>query len=188
MSPSQTGEFYARRALELASESGQIEQWRIDLLKAAEMGEQEVFQGCVACTHNFGSPDAPCGPFFPQLSPAVADFVCLLARHGKHGFLGEVAVLYSHLLDEYYGIRHAEAITAVPIDTQTEQQLVERLKELTGRDFTLDKRVDPSVIGGLVLRVGDTVYDRSVRARLAALRDTVLGRDDSLKGEHSACT
>jgi F-type H+-transporting ATPase subunit delta len=173
--------------LELASESGQIEQWRVDLHKAAEMGQQQVFQGCVACTHNFDSPDARCGPCLPQLSPAVAGFVCLLARHGKHGLLKEVAGLYSHLLDEYYGIRHAEVTTAVPIDTRTEQQLVDRLKELTGRDFMLDKRVDPSVIGGLVLRVGDIVYDRSVRTRLAALRDTVLRNGDSSKGEHSKC-
>jgi len=174
MSPLQVVDFYARRALELAAEASQLEAWRTDLHVVASMSEDEILQNCASCTHNFELSGASCGPCFPQVSAGVADFACLLARHGKHGVLKEVAAEYARLVDEYYGIRHAEIITAVPLDGTTERRVVGRLREMTGRDFVLDKKVDPDVIGGMVLRIGDTVYDRSVRAKLSSIRSAVL--------------
>jgi F-type H+-transporting ATPase subunit delta len=182
MSPLQVVDFYARRALELAASSSQLETWRADLRTVSLMTEEEVLQNCASCTNNFELQGAPCGPCFPQVAPGVADFACLLARHGKHGVLKEVAAEYAKLVDEYYGIRHAEIVTAVPLDEETEKRLIGRLREMTGRDFVLDKRVDPGVIGGVVLRIGDIVYDRSVRAKVLALRAAVL-EDDERFGE-----
>ena len=184
MSPLQVVDFYAHRALELAAAASQLEAWRSDLRVVASMSEEEVLQNCMSCTHNFELRGASCGPCFPQVNPGVADFACLLARHGKHGVLKDVAVEYAKLVDEYYGIRHAEIVTAVPLDEPTEQRVVSRLRELTGRDFVLDKKVDPGVIGGMVLRIGDTVYDRSVRAKLSAIRQAVL--EDRESGSEEA--
>jgi len=185
MSPLQVVEFYARRALELAASASQLETWRADLRTVALMTEEEVLQNCASCTNNFELRGASCGPCFPQIAPGVADFACLLARHGRHGVLKDVAAEYAKLVDEYYGIWHAEIVTAVPLDEETEQRLISRLREMTGRDFVLDKRVDPVVIGGVVLRIGDTVYDRSVRAKVLALRSAVLENDETF-GETSS--
>jgi len=174
MSPLQVVDFYARRALELAAAASQLETWRSDLRVVASMSEDAILRNCVSCTRNFELRSASCGSCFPQVTPEVADFACLLARHGKHGVLKDVAAEYARLVDEYYGIRHAEIVTAVPLDEPTEQRVLSRLRELTGRDFVLDKTVDPKVIGGMVLRIGDTVYDRSVRAKLSAIRQAVI--------------
>jgi len=174
MSPLQVVVFYARRALELAAEASQLETWRTDLRTVSLMNEEDIVQNCASCTNNFQVQGASCGACFPQVTPGVADFACLLARHGRHGVLKEVAEEYAKLLDEHYGIRHAEIVTAVPLDEETEQRVIGRLREMTGHDFVLDKLVDPDVVGGVVLRIGDTVYDRSVRARISALRSAVL--------------
>ena len=182
MSPLQVVDFYARRALELAAEASQLETWRTDLQVVASMTEEEILQNCASCTNDFALRDASCGACFPHVTPGVADFACLLARHGKHGVLKEVAAEYAKLVDEYYGIRHAEIVTAIPLDEETEERVIDRLRENTGRDFVLDKQVDPNVIGGMVLRIGDTVYDRSIRARLSALRSAVL-EDGERTGE-----
>ena len=174
MSPLQVVDFYARRALELAAAASQLERWRTDLRTVSLMREEDIAQNCASCTRNFEVQDASCGACFPQVAAGVADFACLLARHGKHSVLKEVADEYSKLVDEYYGIRHAEVVTAVPLDGETEKRVIDRLRGMTGRDFVLDKQVDPAVVGGIVLRIGDTVYDRSVRAKISALRSAVL--------------
>jgi len=179
MTPLQVVEFYARRAFELAAKESMFETWRTDLQTLSLLTEEEILQGCLSCTNNFESREFSCGPWFPQVSPSVADFACLLARHGKHGVLGAVADAYSRLVDEYYGIRHAEVVTAVPMDPETERRVIDRLRDMTGRDFVLEKRIDPNVIGGLVLRIGDTVYDRSVRARLSTMRSAVLQGEEN---------
>jgi len=174
MPPLQVVDFYARRALELAASASQLETWRADLRTVSLMTEGDILQNCASCTNNFELQSASCEACFPNVAPGVADFACLLARHGKHGVLKEVAAEYAKLVDEYYGIRHAEIVTAVPLDEETEQRVIARLREMTGRDFVLDKRVDADVVGGIVLRIGDTVYDRSVRAKISALRSAVL--------------
>jgi len=174
MSPLQVVGFYARRAFELAASTSEFERWRADLQTVSLMKEEDIVRNCATCTRNFELRDASCGACFPQVAAGVADFACLLARHGKHGVLKEVAAQYAKLVDEYYGIRHADVVTAVPLDRDTEKRVIGRLREMTGRDFVLDKQVDPGVVGGIILRIGDTVYDRSVREKISALRSAVL--------------
>jgi F-type H+-transporting ATPase subunit delta len=83
------------------------------------------------------------------------------------------------LLDEYYGVRQAEVTTAVPLDDDARRLIETRLREIAGSSFTLDERVDPTIVGGIIVRVGDRIIDRSVRARLQALRDSVLESEHS---------
>jgi F-type H+-transporting ATPase subunit delta len=111
--------------------------------------------------------------------PEVADFACLLARNNKEAILSEIAAEYSRLLDEYYGVRQAEVTTAVPLDDDARRLIETRLREIAGSSFTLDERVDPTIVGGIIVRVGDRIIDRSVRARLQALRDSVLESEHS---------
>ncbi len=63
-----------------------------------------------------------------------------------------------------------EVTTAVALKGASRERLVEKMRAATGRRVELAERVDPAVIGGLVLRVGDTIVDGSVRARINQLR------------------
>ena len=173
-------EFYARRALEQAVRTNQFERWRDDLKAASSLPAGEVIQCCRWVGDEFLAERSVVPEHVGDVLPEVADFVCLLARHGKEASLPDVAIEYSKLLDEYYGIRHALVVTAVPLDHDTMRHVARRLKEMTGIEHVLDVRVDPAIIGGLIIRVGDTVIDRSVRARLSLLRHEVLEADSPL--------
>jgi len=172
-------EFYARRALESAAKSSQFEKWRDDLRIAASLPAGEVVQCCRWVGDDFVAERAAVPEHVGDVLPEVADFVCLLARHGKEASLPDVAIEYSKLLDHYYGIRHALVTSAIPLDDETLRHVARRLKELTGVEHVVDVRVDPSIIGGLVIRIGDRVIDRSVKAHLAQLQRDVLEPDAS---------
>jgi len=172
-------EFYARRALELAARSNQFEKWRDDLKTASSAPAGEVVQCCRWVGDEFVAERSTVPEHVGDVLPEVADFVCLLARHGKQSSLPDVAIEFSRLLDEYYGIRHALVVSAVPLDDETLRHVAQRLQELTGAEHVLDVRVDPSIVGGLIVRIGDRVIDRSVRARLSRLRQDVLETEAS---------
>jgi F-type H+-transporting ATPase subunit delta len=81
---------------------------------------------------------------------------------------------YGWLVDEHRGIAHAEVATAVPIELKEKDKLIRYLGDLVGLKIALTDRVDPSIIGGLVARVGDKIIDGSTRSRLHALRASLL--------------
>jgi F-type H+-transporting ATPase subunit delta len=118
--------------------------------------------------------EAPVCERYDDVLPEVIDFACLLTRHGNLSMLGDIVLEYSRLVDEYREVRFAEIVTAIPLDAETRLLITKRLRDMTGVEFVLDARVEPAIVGGIVLKVGDKVIDRSVRARLQSLRDAVL--------------
>jgi F-type H+-transporting ATPase subunit delta len=68
------------------------------------------------------------------------------------------------------GIEVAHVTTAIPVDEAEATQIRTRLATLTGKQVTLDLKVDPDIIGGMVAQVGDTLLDGSIRTRLQNLR------------------
>ena len=148
----------------------------------AAVPEDEVARYCMSLED--GSSDtseAPAGERYGNVLPEVIEFARLLARHDNLSVLGDVAREYSRLLDEHREVRFAEIVTAIPLDAETRRLVEKRLRDMTGAEFVLDARVDPAIVAGIVLKVGDRVIDRSVRARLQSLRDAVLDG-------HEACS
>ena len=168
--------FYARRAFELAAGARQLEKWRSDLHALAAVPQDDIIRYCVELKDgSSNTSEVPAGEHYGDVLPEVIDFACLLARHDNLSVLGAVAREYSTLLDEHCEVRFAEIVTAIPLDSETRRLVENRLREMTGTEFVLDARVDPAIVGGIVLKVGDRVIDCSVRARLQSLRDAVLG-------------
>ena len=77
------------------------------------------------------------------------------------------------LADEREGKVRAEVVSAAPLSDPYFERLRSRLETITGRRVILDRRVDPTLITGLVARVGDRLYDGSARTRLAELREAL---------------
>jgi len=167
--------FYARRALELAAAAGQFEQSLRDLNVLATVPQDDLILYCMSLEDGGSNTgEGPAVGHYDNVLPEVIDFVRLLARHGNLSMLGDIAVEYSRLLDEYSEVRFAEVVTAIPIDAETRRLIEKRLRDMTGVEFVLEARIDPAIVGGIVLKVGEKVIDRSVRARLQSLRDAVL--------------
>lgn len=103
------------------------------------------------------------------ISPTTRNFLFVLADHRRLELLEEMKAAFEALLDERLGIVRAGVACAQPIDAAQQSQLAAQLGRLTGKQVRLDCQVDPALLGGLVARIGSTIYDGSVRGQLQAL-------------------
>ena len=102
-------------------------------------------------------------------------FLETLGSHEALPLIADLADAFAEARDERRGIVKASVTTAQPIDEQQRTRLRAALARLTGREVTLEANTDPSLIGGAVTRIGSTLYDGSVRSRLAGLRGRITG-------------
>lgn len=109
--------------------------------------------------------------FGPHLSETTLHFVDFLIAKGREALLPEMARAYRDLRDTQEGIVEAHVRAALPMSEGEQKDLRKALEARTGKQVRLRVEDDPSLIGGLVIRIGDTVYDGSVRNQLAELRE-----------------
>jgi len=106
--------------------------------------------------------------------PTVKNFCRLLADKGRLAALPAIAGCYGELLDAEKGILRGTVITAVKLDAEKQKKLKAGLEKKAGKKkLELEFNVDKSILGGLMLKVGDRVLDASLRAQLTILRDTI---------------
>ncbi|MGH7530143.1 MAG: ATP synthase F1 subunit delta [Gemmatimonadales bacterium] len=108
---------------------------------------------------------------------APAEFVRFLqavVRRGRQGLLAEMAQEYQRLLDQQLNRVHAGITLADPPDARAQQDVTERLARALGREVRAHFRADPRILGGVVVRIGDRIYDGSVRRRLNAVQRRML--------------
>jgi F-type H+-transporting ATPase subunit delta len=101
----------------------------------------------------------------------ILNLVGLLVERGKVDSIATVAAEYRRLLNAERGIVQALATTATPLTKAETEALQRKVAEMTGQTVDLRVEVDEALIGGLTVRVGDTLYDASVRGRLERLRE-----------------
>ena len=101
-------------------------------------------------------------------------FLQAVVRRGRQGLLGEIAQEYQVLLDQKLERVHAGVTLADEADARTQKSVVERLTKALGREVRAYFRSDPRILGGVVVRVGDRIFDGSVRRRLTALQRRML--------------
>jgi F-type H+-transporting ATPase subunit delta len=104
----------------------------------------------------------------------VRKIVGLLVARGKVDQLVTVAAEYRRLLNREHGVVEALATSAAPLNGEETAALQRKVAEMTGRTVDLKVVVDEALIGGLTVRVGDTLYDASVRGRLERLRERLV--------------
>jgi F-type H+-transporting ATPase subunit delta len=114
--------------------------------------------------------------FGKKVSPLVLDSLKVLSRHGRLDILRAVAQQTSALFDELRGRVRVELQTATPLENGQSQSLTAALRTLLGGEPLVEPTVDPNLIGGVVLRVGDTVYDGSLARQLNQVREQMITR------------
>jgi F-type H+-transporting ATPase subunit delta len=107
-----------------------------------------------------------------RMRPAtpVGKLLLLLAARGRLALLPHILDVYRERLMEHRNVLRAEVTTAVALSPERVAQLRQRLAAATGRDVTMTTNVDASIIGGVVTRIGSTVYDGSVATQLARVK------------------
>jgi len=101
-------------------------------------------------------------------------FLQAVVRRGRQGLLPEIAQEYQVLLDEKLNRVHAGVTLASDADSRMQKQVIERLAKALGREVRAYFRSDPRILGGVVVRVGDRIFDGSVRRRLTAIQRRML--------------
>jgi F-type H+-transporting ATPase subunit delta len=104
-------------------------------------------------------------------------FLQAVVRRGRQGLFAEIAQEYQVLLDVKLNRVHAGVTLAEEADAKAQKQVVERLTKALGREVRAYFRSDPRILGGVIVRVGDRIFDGSVRRRLTALQRRMLTGD-----------
>jgi F-type H+-transporting ATPase subunit delta len=104
------------------------------------------------------------------LDPLVVNLFGLLVTRQALSLLPQVTTAYGHFLNASFGRVQAHVTSSVPLSSQQETRLRETLRRMLDKDVALEAKVDPDIIGGMVIRVGDQVIDGSVRTHLEALK------------------
>ena len=169
---------YAKAYIELALSRDQLEQ-AVEGAKAAA----GFFDASPEACQVLASPLIPASDKAEALSRALGqgipvqaqEFVRFVIDKGRAEFLPEILHQVGVLYEGIRGIRHAEAVSAVEMTPGQIEELSVRLKALTGAEqIVLHARVDPSLLGGVRVKVGDVVWDGSLSGRLEELKKKYL--------------
>lgn len=108
-----------------------------------------------------------------DLSAIMKSFLTLLFDKGRIGFLREIASYYKDLADELKGVVKASIVSATELSSDAVDRIKEVLSKKTGKNIVLNVAQDPSLIGGVVTKIGDLVMDGSVKTQLINMRETL---------------
>jgi len=109
-----------------------------------------------------------------RVSSELLRFLKVVAKHGRFGALPAIAKSFRRQVNELAGRVQVSVTTAAPLDGEMRDRVAQTLESRLGKPVDLKAEVDDSLIGGMVVRVGDTVYDASVAGRLNRLRQTAI--------------
>lgn len=170
---------YARALYEEAREAGRLDQVDADVLAVRESIEgaadlQRLLSSKVVARRR---KEAVINSLFgDRVDDLIVGLMRLLISKGREDSLVEVVRSYVVLRDEVRGEVDANVRVAMPLSEQQQADLKSRLDAATGKSVRLNIAEDPSLISGLVVRVGDTVYDGSARHKLKTLREQFASR------------
>lgn len=169
---------YARALLSIAEEQGALEKIGADLQALAELHGRSPQLRHVLRSPAISAQErraivnaiATQGAF----QPVTKVFLNLLTDKGRLDYLGDIAVAFRRLADERLGRVRAEVRSTAPLFPDELNQIRVTLAQRTGKDVVVEAKVDETLLGGVVARVGDTVYDSSLRSQLSRLRSDIL--------------
>ena len=165
---------YTQAVFQIALERGELELWRDDLERIRVALEDPLLLSFLQSPKvPFDDKAGVLSQLLEGIGPLAMNLAYLLVAKGRVSIVEDMVSDYERLLDDHLGIAHAEVATAVPLEPEEKDRLTQRLSDMVGKEIVLSESVDPSLIGGLVARVGDRLFDGSTRSRLLALKESL---------------
>jgi len=169
--PGSSARRYAEALFQLADRDGAVEPWLRELQSAAaSFSDEGVVRSLEDPAVPLGARERAVGEALAGSPPQVRNLVLLLLRRDRLELLARVATEYKRLYDRREGITEAHVTSAAPLHKDEIDAIGRRLESLTGGHVEMDLGVDPALLGGIVVRLGDQLLDGSVRGRLERLR------------------
>lgn len=172
-----SGQRYAQAIFELAEEHEQLEQWDQDLRLAADvLGDAEFALFLKHAEVPVERKTSAIGDVLFEVHPLVRNLISLLVNRGGVDSMREVQEGYSLLLDERLGRQRVEVTTAVSLEDAELERITSFVAQLVGREVAISAQVDHSILGGLIIQIGDRLLDGSTSSALERMRQTVRAR------------
>lgn len=163
---------YAKAVIELAKEKKAIDAVNEDMKSIVATFEQSndlisFLQNPVIKSE---TKKASLKEVFSKINPVSEGLIDILIENKRINLIEEVAKNYVSLYDQLKGEQVAIVTTALPLDASLEKKVQAKVKELTGKAASIENKVDESIIGGFILRIGDLQYNASIANKLSNLK------------------
>jgi F-type H+-transporting ATPase subunit delta len=171
------GRRYAEAAFELAERDGTVDAWRKDLAAACELARdgrvaRAMDNPAVAFIHRRKAVEALLGS---RVSRLALNLALILAQRGRFALLPQVSAEFDELVRRSRGIVAATVTAPAPLEAKDLAAVKAHVERLVGAKVELEATTDPTLLGGLCVRIGDWQIDASVSTRLARLRKELVG-------------
>lgn len=168
---------YAKALMLIAKEDGQAETYRDELQGFVDLFDQEdrlepmLTNPLYSAESRWKILNAVLQTL--EITSVMRSFLTLLFNKGRIPYLRQIATYYNQLADELKGIVRADLISATDLPSDKVEAIREALAKMTGKDVVLETEQDPSIIGGVVTKIGDLVLDGSVKTQLENMRESL---------------
>ncbi|MEW6447974.1 MAG: ATP synthase F1 subunit delta [Bacillota bacterium] len=171
---------YSRALFAAAQRQGRVEPTRLELselLRAlADLPElHTLWYARLPANRKAAAVEAA---FTTRLSPLLLRFLRVLVTHRRESHLPDIARSFAALSRKAEKREEAEVVTALPLPPDLQATVVETVARMTGREPEVRFCVDPGLLGGIVLKIGDHVIDASIKGRLKLLRKEILAGEE----------
>jgi len=168
---------YAQALLLIGKEDGQAETYRSELSGMAELIDQNhlLHQAITNPLYDTHARKRVLEAMIERLgfSRVMRSFLLLLFDKGRIGFLDSIDEFYQKLADDFKGVARATVTSATKLSSDAIEKIRAGLSRRTGKEVILEVNQDPSLIGGIVTRIGDLVLDGSIKTQLLGMRESL---------------
>jgi F-type H+-transporting ATPase subunit delta len=168
------GQRYARALFDLAKEQDAVAPVEADLKSLKKAIRESADLRRLLASPAFGAEDKAKGlaaiAAAAGFQPTTKKFLGLLAANGRAGQLVSIVTSFEKLSAEWRGVVSAEVVTALPLSDAQSRGVAAALRTALGKDPEISTRVDPSILGGIKVRVGSRLFDASLKSRLDSLK------------------
>ncbi|MEJ2031597.1 MAG: ATP synthase F1 subunit delta [Deltaproteobacteria bacterium] len=109
--------------------------------------------------------------------PVMVNFLRLVVQKRRADVIPDIAEVFQGMVYAQRNTSQGVVVTAIEIDKKLKGKIQEKLEKITGKKILLESRVDPSIIGGLIAKVGDLVLDGSIKSQVAGLKESIKGSE-----------
>ena len=165
---------YAKAAFEYALEAGDLQGWSDSLGTASSVAKQSTVDQLLSSPSSTSAEQAAaltgiCGE---SLSSAGKNFICILSENRRLKLLPEISHQFEIMKANQEKAIEVDVASAQPLDEEHQEKLTEALSKKLERKVNMQVSLDKSLLGGAVIRAGDTVIDGSIRGRLTKLAES----------------
>ena len=169
-----SGDRYARALFELASEKGTVDDWLVQLGLAVQVLNDDEFRALlnhaeVSLLRKREAVEA----VLAEVDPMVQNLISLLVARGSVGVVGDVYDNYTRLVDIAKGRQRVELTSAVELEDNQIDKIKVFVEGLVKKEVVIHTSVDESILGGIVIQIGDQLLDGSTKTQLEGLRKQV---------------